>query len=321
MARRRHIRWDRVSIAAVILLLLILLLGSCIHSCGGIGDESSADPAGVSSAGGLDASQGNADIDHPDSTDSGNPAPMGYQEVTMIANAVRNGPLVLIDANHPCLQTTEELQLAKVYDAAEKPDTYGISYPGEAKLNKTALSQFNRMMKAYYTATKNTHIMFNYGYLKEGKAKSNPESAGGLDVQLHLKLSENSYSYIKNEKPYSWIFQNMASYGFILRYPEDKAEKTGQKGGYTAIRYVGTPHSMYMNENNLCLEEYLELLRSSYQFGQGILQYKTTELTYHVYFVPANETGDTSVSVPTTGTWEISGNNVDGFIVTAYTTN
>ena len=37
---------------------------------------------------------------------------------------------------------------------------------------------------------------------------------------------------------------------------------------------------------------------------------------YKVYFVKAQESGSTEVPVPQDGEYEISGNNVDGYIVT-----
>ena len=162
--------------------------------------------------------------------------------------------------------------------------------------------------------------MFNYGYLEAGKEKSNPESATALDVQIHLKKDNGEYDFVSNITPYSWLFDHMASYGYTLRYPTDKAEITGERGGYTAIRYVGVPHAAYMADNNLCLEEYLDMLRGSHNFYTGtVLEYSTSELTYHIYYVPADVNGDFKVPVPKggSGSYEISGNNIDGFIVTA----
>ena len=242
--------------------------------------------------------------------------PDSYQAVSMPNEAIHKGSLILVDKNHPCELTKEDLDLEQVYFASDKPDTYEVSYPGHTALNKTALSKFNRLMKAYYSETSNTEIMFNYGWLKEGQEKSNPESATAFDVQLHVKRNDGGYEYVSNVTPYSWIFSHMASYGYVLRYPDHKTDITGYKGGYTAIRYVGVPHAAYMNENDLVLEEYLELLRNNYSFGKGMLKYSTSELTYNIYYFPASKTGTTEVPVPKSGSYEISGDNENGFIVT-----
>ena len=70
----------------------------------------------------------------------------------------------------------------------------------------------------------------------------------------------------------------------------------------------------YITENSLCLEEYLEQLKS-YTLQQP-LDYETGGKSYRIYYVPAAKSGSTDVSVPTDKEYSISGNNMDGFIVT-----
>ena len=102
-----------------------------------------------------------------------------------------------------------------------------------------------------------------------------------------------------------------------MRYPADKGDVTGvKKSKENAFRYVGVPHSAYMYENGLCLEEYLNLLKDKYTFGKGMLEYTFKEEKYTIYYYPASTTEDTKVPVPKSGNFTISGNNVDGFIVT-----
>lgn len=354
MASRRRIRWDRITVAAIILIILIFLLGSCMQRC----SEKKEDPTTAqqdslpteeqtdavipgtttTAPSGASATLANVPViitdatnppagltttTDPSGTEPAEPAyvlPAGYEEVTVEPGAMYNGTLVLVDQSHPSRLKAEDLDLEQVYYAKDKPDTYEISYPGHTSLNSGALAKFNRLMKAYYSATNNTEIMFNYGYLEDGKEKSNPESSTALDVQIHLKKDDGTYDFVTDITPYSWLFDHMASYGYILRYPPDKAEITHERGGYTAIRYVGVPHAAYMAEKNLCLEEYLDMLRGSHNFYTGtVLEYSTSELTYHIYYVPADADGNFKVPVPKggSGTYEISGNNVDGFIVTA----
>jgi D-alanyl-D-alanine carboxypeptidase len=73
---------------------------------------------------------------------------------------------------------------------------------------------------------------------------------------------------------------------------------------------------MYMQENNLCLEEYITLL-SNYKFGEKALRYTYDDQEYMVYFCEASSNNDTvEVYVPKDKDYTICGNNVDGFIVT-----
>ena len=362
MAVRRKIRWDRIAVAAVILIVLIFILGSCMQSCSdrraqkdpATQADASADIAEQSQAEGGGApvetappetapasrtmanvpvilTDANAPMGGSSATtaaaapageeSSSEPAyvlPAGYQWEPVQINAMYSGNLILVNREHPSHLAADELNLEQVYYAEDRPETYEISYPGHTSLNSTALNKFNRLMKAYFAATNNKEIMFNYGYLEAGKEKSNPESATGLDVQIHLKKQDGSYDFVTNTAPYSWLFEHMARYGFVQRYPADKADITGEKGGYTALRYVGVPHAAYMAENSLCLEEYLDMLRGSHNFYNGtVLEYSTSELKYHIYYVPVDPDGELKIPVPAGGQYEVSGNNVDGFIVTA----
>jgi len=345
MARKRRIRWDRLTVAVLLLVIVIFLFGSCVKRCSSDNDDSfpTADTSeqtgsGSTSSGTTTGSSSASTINLPQIVTDAPPSqtvpivtetttqtttqisgvvlPDSYQAVPMPNEMIHKGSLILVDKDHPCEMVKEELDLVQVCYASDKPDTYEVSYPGHTALNQTALSKFNRLMKAYYAETSNTEIMFNYGWLEEGKEKSNPESSTALDVQLHVKRNNGNYEFVSNITPFSWIFEHMDSYGYVLRYPNDKTDVTGVKGGYTAIRYVGVPHAAYMTANNLCLEEYLSILKSKYSFGQGILEYSTSELTYNIYYFPANKIGTTEVPIPKNGSYEISGDNCGGFIVT-----
>ena len=351
MPRRRRVRWDRLTVAAVLLIIVIFLFGSCMQRCSDKGkekdDSSTAEqmpdqtgaannsnpegsPASTTSTSAsivnlpMVVTEQNPGESVPVVTEAtttasepaGTVLPENYKAVSLSNDAVHRGNLILVNQANPCTLTKEDLDLQQVSQAADKPDTYEISYPGHTFLNGSALAKFNRLMRAYYTATSNREIMFNYGWLEDGMEKSNPESATALDIQLHVKRGDGGYEFVTNKNPYAWIFEHMASYGYILRYPDEKADITGLRGGYTAIRYVGVPHAAYMKDNGCCLEEYLDVLRNQYTFGQGMLEYSTPESTYHIYYFPASKTGTTEVPVPKTGSYEISGNNTDGFIVT-----
>ena len=62
------------------------------------------------------------------------------------------------------------------------------------------------------------------------------------------------------------MYEKLAQYGFILRYPEGKENITGYPAEEWHIRYVGTELAKLLNEKNLTLEEYYETL---YQYKNG----------------------------------------------------
>lgn len=55
----------------------------------------------------------------------------------------------------------------------------------------------------------------------------------------------------------TWLHEHCWEYGFILRYPEDKADITGIIFEHWHYRYVGTKVSMAMKDTGLTLEEYV----------------------------------------------------------------
>lgn len=64
-------------------------------------------------------------------------------------------------------------------------------------------------------------------------------------------------------KAYKWLLKNCADYGFILRYQEHKTDITGINFEPWHYRYVGIEHAKYITENDICFEEYIELLKSN----------------------------------------------------------
>lgn len=106
-----------------------------------------------------------------------------------------------------------------------------------------------------------------------------------------------------------WIEENAWKYGFILRYPKDKTDITGIQYEPWHIRYVGLPHSAIMKEKNLVLEEYLEYVKEEKQISAEI-----DGETYNITYYPISQTG--TINVPEDQHYEISGNNMDGVIVT-----
>lgn len=120
------------------------------------------------------------------------------------------------------------------------------------------------------------------------------------------------------------LIKMLPEYGFILRYPDDKASITGIGFEPWHYRYVGAPHSMIITDMGVCLEEYTVQLEG-YTADGTVLTYdgsKTSSSTldsipgdcYGIYFVPVS--GDTQIPLPQGREYEISGNNDGGVVVT-----
>ena len=98
-----------------------------------------------------------------------------------------------------------------------------------------------------------------------------------------------------------------------MRYPDGKADKTGISPRAYTFRYVGVPHALYMYENGLCLEEYLEEIQG--YSADKPLTIDTDGGEWNVFYMQANTSGSTQIAVPQDATYTVSGDNVGGFIV------
>ncbi len=58
---------------------------------------------------------------------------------------------------------------------------------------------------------------------------------------------------------FAWLMEHCADYGFVFRYPEEKAPWYGTACHHAHFRYVGVEAAKFMVEHDLCLEEFLSL--------------------------------------------------------------
>lgn len=107
-------------------------------------------------------------------------------------------------------------------------------------------------------------------YLAEGYGREEAETLasqwvarpGTSEHQLGLAVDivDNGYQNLDEAQEQTavqqWLLAHCAEYGFILRYPTDKADLTGVQYEPWHYRYVGSAAETIM-DRGLCLEEYL----------------------------------------------------------------
>ncbi len=145
------------------------------------------------------------------------------------------------------------------------------------------------------------------------------EHQTGLAIDLGLMQEE--IDYICPEFPYSGICQQFRElapdYGFIQRYPAEKEKVTGIGHEPWHFRYVEAPHAVIMARLKLTLEEYIAFIK---QFDQRDNPYRITVegKEFLISYFPAKTIGYTCLTVDERYPYCISGNNVDGFILTEW---
>lgn len=255
-------------------------------------------------------------IDSGEPTPSTEPAPMTFVTLSVTDKELHSGSLVLVNkANKYVFEDNPAVV------PVPSSEFYGIR-DGYLKANPQALEALATMMQAFDAATPdaNAVIMTAFRSEEDQTKLDNGTPAGHSDfhtgMSFELKDGE-SYVGINKLEKYKWLYENAHKYGFIVRYPDDTEQKrfsliTGVEDYSWVLRYVGVAHASYIYKNGLCLEEYLELLRNSHSAGNNLTVKAGDSKTYEVYYCPAGA----EIQVPEKYSYEISGDNMNGFIVT-----
>lgn len=259
--------------------------------------------------------------------------PGGYDYITMQHDSIREGILILV--NNSNLYGFTELD--EMVAIGEYKNTFYKVSDNNQKLNAALMEPLNRMMEDFNKSAGDNDIMVTSGYrsyedqlsIYENKVLYNGDSNSpqwvafpggsehhtGYAMDLGLYTRDGiSYSFT-GEGIYSFILDNAYKYGFVLRYPENKIDITGIFYEPWHFRYVGHPHAYFMELKGMCMEEYIDYLKS-FPFDKDHLYVSDFDGTeYEIYYVKA-EDGPTNVPVSKNREYVISGNNMDGFIVT-----
>lgn len=101
--------------------------------------------------------------------------------------------------------------------------------------------------------------VLNYGQEYADQYWTRPgfsEHQTGLSVDIRMDNDLSDLDAVRYNAHYPWLLENMHEFGFILRYPDDKEDKTKIAPESWHLRYVGVDLATYLYENNLSLDEY-----------------------------------------------------------------
>ena len=257
-----------------------------------------------------------------------------YTELQISKNDIHKGSLIFVGSNYKVVYPTEDL----ITLLGNKTTSYSISN-NTVMVHKSILADLNRMMDDFKTASDKAGLtvwtafrdeetqaeIYNDYVAKNGEeaAKqivSKPgESDHNTGLGFSLKVFTKGLSYQLWEiDGYDWIQENCYKYGFVERYPKNKIDITDVNYSTAYyIRYVGIPHAEIMSANKYCLEEYLAFIKN-FSFENSHYEYTSENGdAYEIYYVSAENAEDlVNVPVPKEYEYSISGDNMNGFIVT-----
>lgn len=250
---------------------------------------------------------------------------VGKDELVKAANTERKeitkeqiykGDLLLVNRDYPVKKDSIRSDIINVNHNSELVRGYVI-FDRNLRLSKYVVKKFLNVVDA---AGKDgvQHFLMSSGY-RDFKEQSKLYKEMGSDYALPAGYSEHNLGLSldvgstqkKMEKAPEgkWIEENVWKHGFVLRYPKNKSNITGIQYEPWHIRYVGLPHSAIMQKKNFTLEEYLDFLKEEKEISTEVEGKKYTVSYYKV-------SENMKVNVPANKQYEISGNNMDGIIVT-----
>ncbi|WP_339272550.1 M15 family metallopeptidase [Paenibacillus sp. FSL K6-1330] len=243
--------------------------------------------------------------------------PSAVQTIRVTDEQVTRGNLVLVNKDHPLDQGAVPKDIVTLFENKDLMHGY-VVLDNTIRLSRSVAEKFGDMVEAAGEDGIN-RFMISSGYRDEGEQEQLYREKGSdyalppgySEHNLGLSMDIGSTQQSIDRSPEGkWLKEHAWAHGFILRYPEDKTEITGIQYEPWHFRYVGQPHSMIMKELNLTLEEYLDYLKEQ-------SSYRTTVdgKEYEIKYVPVTSK-DMEIEIPAGSEYEISGNNIDGIIVT-----
>lgn len=320
--RKGKILWNRVLLAGFTLIaviwLLVLIFFNVFHK--DKNKNGSNKPSVSASSSSI-----------PDKTTNAN-----YDYKTVDSTEIHTGELILVN-NNVAYQSPDPTDLTNVLAYRDKlPAKNFYVKDNSVNVQKVVMDNLNNMINDFVAAKNDKSLMIISGFrnkdyqqkLYDADLKKNNATVSTLVAMPGYSEHQTGYAVdfgvYSNKKTvdydgtgnFAWINENCYNYGFILRYPKDKTDKTGISNETWHFRYVGKPHSTIIKQKNYCYEEYIDSLKQ-YDFNKTHLAFTDSDNTkYDIYYVPAGD-GKTKIPVPKNNqNYTISGNNVDGFIVT-----
>ncbi len=337
--RKFRVRYDRIAAGVLLLAIVAVVVSSCVKGLTKGSDKPEKEKKQSTASDTAEPETSTSAADAQDTTDAAEP-----QETTEAVTTepekeedpfyntekhehddIYTGNLVLVNAQNEYHFPENDTVLGLL---SENINEYYHSSDNVKKLDMEVIEHLNSMMEAYALEEE---ISDSYLYVSDcfrtyADQEDKHSSGNSIFAPGHSDyhtgrtfdlVSMGEDSVIKAFAPvdeYAWFYDNAERFGFVTRFPEEKSEFTGEVARANTYRYVGVPHAAYMNANNLCMDEYIDMLKEHTK--EKAIKFRTGDYNYTIYYVPAEAEGATEVPVPKNASYKVSGNNVDGFIVT-----
>ena len=247
--------------------------------------------------------------------------------ITLPKEAVYNGSLILVNNQNPYREGPYDISLVPLDD--KNPTT--LLERQSARLLDKLIDELGAReqivpVSGWRSKTEQTKI-YEDCLTVNGKefTKKYVAVPGYSEHQtgLAIDLAENkpNIDFIRPDFSYEGIcrkFREKAPvFGFVERYPKDREEITGIGWEPWHFRYVGFPHAAIMQQREMTLEEYHAFIKK-HVFGINPFCYRADGRKIEISYLKADKKGLTSIEIEDGVFCTVSGNNMDGFVVTIW---
>lgn len=239
-----------------------------------------------------------------------NDSPALDHEISFQDNSLYTGDLILINKDSKLQQDPTNLT------TIPKDLTQNVLIDSEYKIQQNLIEPLKQMFEAAQEDGIH-HFKINSAY-RSGKLQQQLYKQKGAEYALPSGSSEHqtglsidigsTQGTMDKTMEGKWLEERATDFGFILRYPENKVDITGIAFEPWHFRYVGLPHSVMMKQKDMSLEEYINFLKDEKDY--------TTEVEGVKYFVQYVKNTN-QAKIPDTAKFVVSGDNLDGFIITS----
>ena len=309
---RRRARYDRLLVAGILLIACFALISGCVRKLKAKQDSGDSE----NTVENITITNETANAEN-------------YPKISIETSKVHSGHLILVNKAFPCQiddeavrnGTSSEIQFVTIKSILDTKTGTVKPYTAsdwEVGLDRVAALAMDSWFEKFNQETGIHDLRMIGGYKPDSL---DPDFHTGRTLTVGVFPETGSSHAYKPEGDYAWLSEHASEYGFILRYPEGKDDYFDEditERRTATFRYVGIAPASYITSRKICLEEFLQEIR---QYSvSNMLVVKNGSDSYGMYYVPADlHSETTSFAIPSNqSSYDISGNNADGFIVTIY---
>ena len=259
MKRKRRVRKAAVAVLIVLFIIVALLVVLCVKK---LSQNNTVEAPKETQVVKSEKKESKSSLPTVKKVDqSGNP----YENTVTVSDL--NSIYILVNKYSGLPQDYEPSDLVPVTSSGENENV---------RMRKVAAAAFEKMVDAAqnegfilsacsayrsyaYQVDLYNNGAANYGTDYADRYWTRPgfsEHQSGLAVDIRMDNDYSDLDAVRNNPHYDWLLKNMHTYGFILRYPDDKEDKTKIAPESWHLRYVGQELATYLYQNNLTLDEY-----------------------------------------------------------------